>query len=101
MLGDFSALVALCEDGSKEGPVRLAAQPTVRPGASCEPSGCDPRFAKAPQDEAGGLRPVLGRRWVMAPMRATAGRVSLQMTGRALISLKVNDANVMCMSFDA
>jgi hypothetical protein len=34
-------------------------------------------------------------------MRATAGRVSLQMTGRALISLKVNDANVMCMSFDA
>jgi hypothetical protein len=39
-------------------------------------------------------------KWVMAPIRATAGRVSLQMTGRALISLKVNDANAMSASFD-
>jgi hypothetical protein len=37
---------------------------------------------------------------VMAPIRATAGRVSLQMTGRALISLKVNDANAIPASFD-
>ncbi len=39
-------------------------------------------------------------KWVMAPIRATAGRVSLQMTGRALISLKVNDSNAMSASFD-
>src|SRR5271166_3219378 len=39
-------------------------------------------------------------KWVMAPIRATAGRVSLQMTGRALISLKVNDANAMSAPFD-
>src|SRR6202453_729526 len=39
-------------------------------------------------------------KWVMAPIRATAGRVSLQITGRALISLKVNGANAMCASFD-
>jgi hypothetical protein len=36
---------------------------------------------------------------VMAPIRATAGRVSLQMTGRALISLKVNDGNATSASF--
>ena len=30
----------------------------------------------------------------------TVGRVSLQMTGRALISLKVNDANATSTSFD-
>jgi hypothetical protein len=35
-----------------------------------------------------------------APIRATAGRVCLQMTGRALISLKVNDANATSTSFD-
>jgi hypothetical protein len=35
---------------------------------------------------------------LMAPIRATASRVSLQMTGRALISLKVNDANAMSAS---
>ena len=39
-------------------------------------------------------------KWVMAPICATAGRVSLQMTGRALISLKVNDANATSTSFD-
>ena len=39
-------------------------------------------------------------KWVIAPIRATAGRVSLQMTGRALISLKVNDANATTASFD-
>jgi Ni,Fe-hydrogenase III large subunit len=33
-------------------------------------------------------------------MRATAGRVNLQMTGRALISLNVNDADAMAASFD-
>jgi hypothetical protein len=37
---------------------------------------------------------------VMAPIRATAGRVSLQMAGRALICLKVNDANATSTSFD-
>src|SRR5580704_14010801 len=42
---------------------------------------------------------IIGK-WVMAPIRATAGRVSLQMTGRALISLKVNDANATSTSFD-
>ena len=39
-------------------------------------------------------------KWVMEPIRATAGWVSLQMTGRALISLKVNDANATTASFN-
>jgi hypothetical protein len=42
---------------------------------------------------------IIGK-WVIAPIRATAGRVSLQMTGHALISLKVNDANATSTSFD-
>jgi hypothetical protein len=42
---------------------------------------------------------IIGK-WVIAPIRATAGRVSLQMTGRALIYLKVNDANATSASFD-
>ena len=42
----------------------------------------------------------LGRGDDEVTQRAIAGRVGLQMTGRALISLKVNDASAMSASFD-
>ena len=46
---------------------------------------------------------VVAEEHPLAPVAALGdvmGRVSLQMRGRALISLKVNDANAMSASFD-